>query len=109
MTDIVIMLTTVPTLESAETIARALIEARLAACVNILPPMTSVYRWQGQVARETELQLIIKTTTPRVSDVRAMVARLHPYQLPECLVCPVVDGSSAYLAWVRGETESSPA
>jgi len=108
MTDIVIVLTTVPTSEAAAAIAQSLIEARLAACVNILPPMTSVYRWQGQISRDTEQQLMIKTTAARAAAVRALIAEQHPYQLPECLVCAATEGSPDYLDWVRSETTLPP-
>ncbi len=104
MTDIVLVLTTVPAGGSAEAIAEALIAGRLAACVNILPPMISIYRWEGLVTRDTEHQLVIKTTRARVAAVQALVGERHPYQLPEFLVCAATDGSPAYCAWVQGET-----
>lgn len=108
MTDVVVILTTVPDLEAGETIARALVEERLAACVNVLPPMTSFYRWQGAVERETEHQLVIKTTRPRVPAVQGCIARLHPYELPEFVVIGAADGSPAYLDWVARETSPPP-
>lgn len=104
MTDIVIVMTTVPTPEAADAIAQALIESHLAACVHILPPMTSVYRWNGQIARDVEQQVIVKTTAARVPAVRALLAERHPYELPECVILDVSDGSPEYLDWVRGET-----
>ena len=100
MTDIVIVLTTVPDGELGETIASALVGERLAACVNVHAPMTSVYRWEGRVERESERQLVIKTTRDRVRLVQTRVAELHSYKLPEFLVLPVSDGSTAYLGWV---------
>lgn len=100
MTDVVIVLTTVPDGDLGDTIARALVEERLAACVNVHPAMTSVYRWEGRVAQERERQLVIKTTRDRVGPVQARVAELHSYDLPEFLVLPVADGSAAYLGWV---------
>jgi periplasmic divalent cation tolerance protein len=101
MADVVIALTTVPSLALGETIARALVEADLAACVNVLPAMTSVYRWQGIVEHNTEHQLMIKTTSDRVAAVEARIRELHPYELPEFLVVTASGGSHEYLEWVR--------
>lgn len=103
MTDVVMVWTTVPVGEAGEAIARALVDERLAACVSIHGPMTSVYRWQGRVTAGDERQLIIKTTDGRVPALRARLAALHPYELPELLVLRVMDGSSTYLDWVRQE------
>jgi periplasmic divalent cation tolerance protein len=100
-TDAVLVLTTVPVGEPGEAIARSLIDERLAACVNLLAPMTSIYRWEGRVEREVERQLIIKTTITQVEALRTRLASLHPYQLPEFVVIEVASGSSAYLDWVR--------
>jgi periplasmic divalent cation tolerance protein len=102
--DIVLILTTVPTAEAGETIARALVEERLAACVNVLAPMTSTYHWRGTVARDEERQLIIKTVRHVVPAVQARVAALHTYEVPELLVVPVAGGGASYLEWVRAET-----
>jgi periplasmic divalent cation tolerance protein len=104
MTDIVLILTTVPARDQGEAIARALVEETLAACVNILPPMTSIYRWRGAVERESECQIVIKTTRGRIAAIQARVKALHSYDLPEFIVLPVVDGSEGYLEWVRTET-----
>lgn len=103
MTDVVMVWTTVPIGEAGEAIARTLVDERLAACVSIMAPMTSVYRWEGRVTAEDERQLIIKTTDDRVPAVRARLAALHSYELPEILVFRVADGSPAYLDWVREE------
>jgi len=97
----VIVLTTVPENLDAGAMARVLVEERLAACVNILPAMTSVYRWEGQVEEATERQLVIKTTNDAVSALRARLAGLHPYDVPEFLVLPVADGADTYLSWLR--------
>lgn len=102
---VVIVLTTVPDAACGEAIARTLVDERLAACVNVLPAMTSIYRWKGAVETATEHQLLIKTTGERVQDVEARIAELHPYELPEVLVLPVERGSR-YAAWVEGETRS---
>ena len=81
-----------------------LVDERLAACVNVLPTMTSFYRWQGGVERDAERQVIIKTTRDRVVAVQQRLIELHSYDVPEVLVLPVSDGSTAYLDWIRKET-----
>ena len=105
MPDAVLVLTTVPSMDVAEAIARALVEARLAACVNVLPAMVSVYRWKGEIQRETEHQLIIKTARARLPALEEQLAQLHPYDLPELLVLQVEDGDPAYLSWVLTEAD----
>jgi periplasmic divalent cation tolerance protein len=104
VTDVVLGLTTVPIGDRGDAIARALVDERLAACVNLLGPMTSFYRWHGTVEREVERQLIIKTTRGRVAAIQARLIALHSYELPEFVVLPVSDGGPAYLEWVRNET-----
>jgi periplasmic divalent cation tolerance protein len=106
MTEIVLVLTTVPTAELGELIAQTLVAERLAACVTILPAMTSFYRWQEQVERATEYQLTIKTMRDRVDVVEARIRTLHSYELPELLVIAADDGSEAYLAWVMAGTRA---
>jgi periplasmic divalent cation tolerance protein len=108
MRDVVLILTTVPEGDLGETIARRLIEERVAACVNVCAPMTSLYRWRGVVEREAERQLVIKTTREQVLAVQACIAELHSYELPEFMVLAVADGSTAYLDWVRGEVTGKP-
>ena len=104
MTEVVLILTTVPDDDRGETLAQTLVTERLAACVNVLGPMTSIYRWQGAVERESERQLVVKTTRDRVGAVRERIAQLHSYELPELIVLDVVDGSLGYLDWVKAET-----
>ena len=104
----VVVLTSVPSEALGDEIARALVNERLAACVNIGAAMTSVYRWKGTVERDTEHQLVIKTTVERVGDVERRVKELHSYELPEFLVVDVSDGSDAYLNWVREESQALP-
>jgi periplasmic divalent cation tolerance protein len=104
--DAVVLLTTVPSPEVGERIARALVEAGLAACVNVLPPMTSVYRWKGEVQQDQECQLVIKTARSRVDAAHSAIQALHPYELPEFLVLAVDGGDPAYLAWVVEASES---
>ena len=103
---VVLILTTVPDDESAEALARTLIDERLAACVNLHGPMTSLYRWNGVVERESERQLIVKTTSDRIPAVETRVRQLHSYEVPEFLVVPVATGGAAYLSWVNDQTRS---
>jgi len=102
--DVVLVLTTVPADDRGEAIARALVDERLAACVNVLGPMTSFYRWHGAVERDVERQLIIKTTRGRVAAIQARLVELHSYDLPEFVVLPVSDVGPAYLDWVMSVT-----
>lgn len=104
MTTVVVILTTMPDNAQTDELARALVDERLAACVNVHAPMTSTYRWQGRVEREPERQLVIKTTRDRVAAIEARLAELHPYDVPEFLVLPVEGGSEAYLRWVAEST-----
>lgn len=91
---------TAATTDEAARIARALVEERLAACVNIVSPIVSVYRWEGQVQQDSEVLLIIKTTDARLPDLIRRVKALHSYQVPEVIAVPVADGSPDYLAWL---------
>jgi periplasmic divalent cation tolerance protein len=102
--DVVIVLTTAPNDERAETWARTLVEERLAACVNIHGPMRSFYRWKGVVEHDDERQVVIKTTRERVAAVRARLRELHSYEVPEFVVLTVEDGSDDYLKWVIEQT-----
>jgi periplasmic divalent cation tolerance protein len=104
--DYVVVLTTLPADADAEAFGRTLVEERLAACVNLLPLMDSVYRWEGRIERETERQLLIKTSRERVSALWDRVREMHPYEVPEFIVLPIVDGNDAYLAWVGEGTRT---
>ena len=99
--DTAIVLTTLGGDADAVALARTLVEEGLAACVNVLPPMISVYRWKGAVEQDREQLLIIKTAVHRLGALEARLKALHPYDLPEFLVLPTAGGSSAYLTWVR--------
>jgi periplasmic divalent cation tolerance protein len=101
MTDIALVLTTVAADERAEQVARQLVEDRLAACVNLYPPMVSMYRWKGAVERDAERQMVIKTTRNRLDALQMRLRELHSYELPEFVVVAVESGSEAYLSWVR--------
>lgn len=94
------VMTTVARVEDAEYIAREMVERRLAACVNILPPVTSVYRWQGEVTREPEHLLLMKTRQDRFEALRARLVEIHPYETPEVVALPVAAGHLPYLQWV---------
>jgi periplasmic divalent cation tolerance protein len=97
---VTIVLTTLGADADATVIARTLVEERLAACVNILPNITSVYRWQGQVEQSSEQQLVIKTTVDAIDRLEARLRQLHPYEVPEFLVIRADSASATYLAWV---------
>lgn len=101
MTDLVLIFTTVADDERAEQLARRLVDERLAACVNLHPPMVSMYRWQGKLERDSERQMVIKTTRDRVSALEARLTQLHAYELPEFIVVNADDVSPAYLKWVK--------
>ena len=99
------MLTTFPADGNADALARALVDERLAACVNILPPMRSIYTWKGATEHADERQLLIKTTTHRVKELETRLKALHPYEVPEFLVIAVLEGSGDYLSWVAESTK----
>lgn len=97
---VVVVLTTGPDRETLMEIGRKVVEDRLAACVNILDGVLSVYRWEGRIEEEPEAMAILKTSEARLSELEAVVRKLHPYSEPEFLVLPVSSGSTGYLAWV---------
>lgn len=100
MSDFVVALTTVPAEFDAAGLAKTLVERGLAACVNVLPGATSVYRWEGEVQTDREQQLIIKTSADKIGALDEAISALSPYDVPEFVVLPIVAGSSAYLAWL---------
>jgi periplasmic divalent cation tolerance protein len=100
LVEAVIVLTTWPATDDPEAVAATLIEERLAACVSVLPEMDSTYRWQSAVERARERQVVIKTARPRLDGLISRLKQLHPYDVPELLVVPVVGGSEAYLGWL---------
>lgn len=107
MTDIVLVLTTVGAAnDQGQRLAQQLVDERLASCVNLFPPMVSVYRWKGQIERDNEQQVVIKTTRERLGALEARIKELHPYELPEFVVVSVDGGSQAYLDWVRAGTSA---
>ncbi len=101
-----LVLTNLPSHESAETLARSLVEKQLAACVNILPSCRSVYRWKGSIEWADEVPLMIKTSEARYPALEAAIRAQHPYAIPEIIALPVVSGLPEYLAWLVAETET---
>ncbi|MEJ2631044.1 MAG: divalent-cation tolerance protein CutA [Acidihalobacter sp.] len=99
-----LVLTTWPDAEGARELARSLLHQRLAACINILPPMTSIYTWNGSEESGEEHQVFIKTTSARFDAVRDVVTKTHPYELAELIAVPIVGGLPAYLQWIDEST-----
>ena len=102
--DTLIVFTNLPDRTSALKLARALVDRRLAACVNVLGEISSVYRWKGEIADETEVALLIKTRATAYAALEAAIKTLHPYEIPEIVAVPVASGLPAYLDWVAAET-----
>lgn len=90
--------------DQVERIARALVDARLAACVNLVPGVISIYRWKGNVEREPETTMLIKTRDDLVPRLMEELTKLHPYEVPEMVVLPVADVNEAYAKWIEDET-----
>lgn len=105
MTECVQVLTTAGSEQEAERIAEALVEARLAACVQVVGPIVSHYRWRGTVEREREWQCLMKTTLARFAEVEAKIRELHSYEEPEIVATEIVAGSSGYLSWLVDSVE----
>jgi len=104
----VVVLSALGAPRDAERIARALVDERLAACVNIVPDVVSIYRWKGNVEQEPELMLVIKTLAERVEALKARLLELHPYELAEVVVIPIVGGHGAYLEWIAQQVRPLP-
>lgn len=102
--DPLLIITNCPDEEVANAIALALVEEKLAACVNILPRVHSVYRWQGSVESASEIPLLIKTTAARYAALESRIGELHPYEVPEIIAVPIARGLPAYLNWLAEET-----
>jgi periplasmic divalent cation tolerance protein len=103
----VVVLSTFPADADPIPLAQALVDERLAACVNIFPVMKSVYSWQGATEHADERQLVIKTTRVRLHELEARLTELHPYDVPEFVVLPVIDGTRDYLSWLADSTSPS--
>lgn len=99
--DALVVLVTVPNAESADKLGEALVGERLAACVNVVDGVRSIYRWQGAVERDEELLCVCKTTRAAFERLRARVIELHPYELPEVIALPVALGHAPYLEWIK--------
>ena len=105
--DFLIVLSTCPEVSAAESLGRALVEESLAACVNVVPGLRSIYRWNDTVQADAEALMIIKTTAARFAALRERLVALHPYEVPEVVALPVADGHHAYLEWVSNATRTS--
>lgn len=103
----IVVLVTASSAEEGRTIGRALVEERLAACVNIIPSIESLYRWQGHVHHDQEVLLIAKTTTAALEQLGNRVKQLHSYDTPEVIALPIIAGAEDYLLWIDEETRSS--
>lgn len=106
MTDKIVVLSTCASAEEARRIAQELIASRLAACVNLLPAVRSVYHWKGAVEQGEEVLMIIKSARPLLEKLKAAIARQHSYEVPEIVALPIVDGAASYLAWMDKELAS---
>jgi periplasmic divalent cation tolerance protein len=100
----IVVLITAGSVDEGLKIAHALVEERLAACVNVISPIESIYRWQGQVHEDREVLLIVKTTAEAFDQLTAKVKALHSYQVPEIIALPIVAGSQDYLSWIAAQT-----
>jgi periplasmic divalent cation tolerance protein len=103
-----LVLSTVARAEDAERIGRALVEGGLAACVNVLPAVTSIYRWKGTLEKEEERLLLIKTRAERFDALKQALVSLHPYEVPEVLALPIADGHQPYLDWLDESVAAKP-
>lgn len=99
--DVLLIVTTVDSVEQAQALARAAVEQRLAACVHWLPMGQSIYRWEDRIETASEVTLLLKTTAVRYPDLQAWLATAHPYQTPEILAVPIASGLPSYLNWVH--------
>ena len=106
--DLRTVLVTAPDPETAESLAEALVGERLAACANLVPGVVSIYRWEGEIHRDGEVLLVLKTTAARDDALRKRVVALHPYGVPEVLVLAVEEGHEPFEAWVREQVEVAP-
>lgn len=106
--DVLLVLSTAPDEGAARALATALVEEDLAACVNLVPGVTSVYRWEGRVVQEGEFLLVAKTSRARLADLTARLVALHPYQVPEVVALPVDGGHGPYLDWVLDSVGRAP-
>jgi periplasmic divalent cation tolerance protein len=102
----ILVLTQMPDRASAQSLARILVESRLAACVSIGMPVESLYHWRGEIETAQEIPVAVKTGAERYAEVEALIRERHPYELPEILAVPVIHGLAPYLDWIAAETSS---
>jgi periplasmic divalent cation tolerance protein len=107
MTDKIVVLSTCASAEEAERLARRVIDDRLAACVNVLSPVRSFYRWKGEIEDSAEWLLIIKSTRDKFDGLRAALESAHTYEVPEVIAIPIVEGSPNYLSWIERELQAA--
>ncbi|MBI5299254.1 MAG: divalent-cation tolerance protein CutA [Deltaproteobacteria bacterium] len=105
MTDAIVALSTIDSEKEAKKIAKALVETHIAACVNIIPKITSIYEWKEEICEEEELLLVIKTQQNRLEELKVTLEELHPYEVPELIVLPITDGFPDYLSWLLANTK----
>ena len=105
MTDIVLLLTTWPDQKNAEKVATIFLQKKLVACVNILPKMLSIYKWDGDIKSGTEHQMLLKTTANRTEELKQAILEVHPYECPEILILPITGGYEEYMNWITGNTK----
>jgi len=105
MADIVLLLTTWPDEQRAEQAARIFLQKNLVACVNILPKMLSIYKWDGDIKNGTEHQMLLKTSASRTEELKQAILERHPYECPEVLILPVTGGYDEYMNWITGNTK----
>lgn len=105
MDEAIVVVTNMPDLDTAKALARRLVGEGLAACVNILPGVQSIYRWQGQLEEASEVTVLVKTMRSRYETLEEAIRTSHPYDLPEVIVLPIAAGLPAYLAWLEDETK----
>src|SRR5205823_11528655 len=105
--DQIVVLMTAPSAEEAMRIAEMLVERKFAACVQILPPITSIYVWKGEVQRENEIMLVAKSTRAKFDELEDAVRAVHSYETPEIIALPIVAGSQSYLSWLSSCLEGS--
>jgi periplasmic divalent cation tolerance protein len=108
MTDKIVILSTCGSEAEAQMLARLLVDARLAACVNVMGGVQSFYRWQGKVESGAEWLLMIKSSRDRFAQVRAAIEEAHSYEVPEIVALPIVEGAPSYLAWMDENIETGP-
>ena len=108
MTDKIVLLSTCATREEAEKLARLLLDARLAACVNVIPGVRSYYRWKGAIESADECLLVVKSSRDLIGSIGAVLEKEHSYEVPELLALPVVEGAANYLNWLLANLRSGP-